>query len=381
MKINDISKQIEKENIQHNDKSIIKSHDPFTDDWIDPEIIGRDNFLMKITNYVSLYKSGIPFHVILNGKEGIGKSFLLKSIFHSIKNADISGKFPYLYYMKCSDIRPSNYINDIKKKLKLNNKIKNIADLYKYVNGNGIMIVFDDLDFVKRLDIFIEKIIIPIHSMNISTIYLTQQKDVIFNKLKRMDNRITYKMIYLNAYSENDLITILQHRASEGLSKSYQDILDSLSLRYIAQKSNEISISNCRLAIKIMYESIINAIDKNTKVTIPIINHVINENKNYHLDHIRNRFKWDIHLKALFKSIASISNIMPQKKIYEIYKLNLPNNVSPRSYMWINNKLHDANKCGIIFLNKIGGKGKIMNTIKIAIDQNILYNYIQNIEV
>ena len=60
-------------------EEVITNSTAFTDDWIDPEIIGRNIFLREVAGYVTQHQLGSPFHFIVDGQQGIGKSFLIKS--------------------------------------------------------------------------------------------------------------------------------------------------------------------------------------------------------------------------------------------------------------------------------------------------------------
>lgn len=377
MKLDDLSAVLDARNAAVT-ASIIKNQVAFTDDWIDPEVIGRDDFFRRVASYISKYQAGKPFHLVVNGQQGIGKSFLVKSILHSVKELSKSPNFPLIQYIQCDAVR-NNVLSFISKSIKSKN-ISSNSDIIDIIQSNGVILVFDDLDVVKRVDRFIRKNIPQFLQMQMSTIYITQKAHAILTILNNIFPKIDFELINLHPYTEDEMVEILEHRARGGFSDEICKSISNFIFRYISQKVVEYSKSDCRLAIRILYESVIEANRRGVPVNLPIVNEIIGKFQSYFFENVKLKFNlmnsYDLYfLLILCNNIKSV----PQQKMYENY-LELLNNkrLKPRSYMWFHNQLKVAEQLNLISIQKTGGRGNIKNIITFVADALIFRNYIQS---
>ncbi len=225
------------DDILHDDESLFINRDSLEYDYVPKEIPHRENQQHYIAEVIKpLFQKKSGKNLFICGAPGIGKSVAVNFVLRDLKEKtdDI-----YPVYINCWK-KDTSYkiLLDICEQLdykwthnkRTDELVKVISEI---VNKKSIVIVLDEIDRVKELDIlytfsedFLRKTIIMIANDYEWIVHLDE----------RIKSRLNVETLKFNQYTYSEIFDILKYRINYAFS---QDVVDKSVLELVSEKSFE----------------------------------------------------------------------------------------------------------------------------------------------
>jgi Cdc6-like AAA superfamily ATPase len=329
----------------------------FTDPWEDNDIIGRDEVVSEIIKFIVNVLHNQKSYLVVDGKTGSGKSFLIRSIIKTIKRKN-DNSFPRVFYANATEMTLTVFRSDLLSSMGMarNATYKNLEE---QISDKGLIVIIDKIENVSRPSSYFKNVILPLISIDfINLIFLTNDGTRVLRYLNKHASGVGVKQLKLRNYNENEIVQILVHRLRNGTTDGSHNKFSTILLRYLAQEIIENYDCNIRFAINVLYNTIVESYKTKKKPTIQMINNII-EKMVGNVSSKLNKFNLlEDHFRFLLISVSDCVEYTRQKELYGNYEnvCKLFQKI-PRTYMWYNNWLHKIAGSGIIDISREGGKG------------------------
>jgi Cdc6-like AAA superfamily ATPase len=230
--------------------SILKSHVPFSDDFLPPQLVDREIELATIERYLDPLKAGNrnPSSLFVTGGVGVGKTtiarFILASIPKTIPSIHITVTPNTTTYTLASQIARSLFPD-----MNLKRSTDELLDETVKRTVTATLLVLDEID---RMPLEEADPILHFFSRfgKISIIIISRKTDALSKLPEDTKSSLKCRELLLHPYNEEQLMGILRQRAELGLQPN---VIDDEALEEIAKYASY--LGNARLAIDILYEA------------------------------------------------------------------------------------------------------------------------------
>jgi cell division control protein 6 len=230
--------------------TILKSHVPFSDDFLPPQLVDRDHELSTIERFLEPLKTGQrnPSNLFVTGSVGVGKTTIARFVLASIPKT-----IPSIHITVSPNTTAYTLASLIARGLFPDFNIKRstdelISETIKRTSTPTLLV----LDEIERMPI--EEADPILHHFSrfgkISIIIISRKHDALEKLPEDTKSSLKCRQLLLPPYDKKQLLEILKQRAELGL---YPNTVNEETLEEIAEYASY--FGNARLAIDILYEA------------------------------------------------------------------------------------------------------------------------------
>jgi cell division control protein 6 len=330
------------DNILHDDESLFINRDSLEYDYVPKEIPHRENQQHYIADIIKpLFQKKSGRNLFICGAPGIGKSVAINFVLRELKEKTDE---IYSIYINCWK-KDTSYkiLLDICEQLNykwVHNKrtdelIKVVSEI---VNKKAVVIVLDEVDRVKELDIlytfsedFLRK----------SIIMIANDSEWIVHLDERIKSRLNVENLKFNQYKYSEIFDILKYRIDYAFSPN---VVDNSILELVSEKSFE--YGDIRKGIFLLRESGDIAETKaSRKILIEHCKKAIEKSEDFK---IKKKEDFGTEEQKILKLIKENSGVTI-KDLFELYSGDI-------SYRTFHRKIEELNKNNMISFGEKEGK-------------------------
>jgi len=217
-------------------KKIIRNRDVLNEEYLPPEIHGRDSQIRELQLCLEPAVRGYkPIHAFIFGPSGTGKTLIAKALLKELKEGSINGAYincwehQSLYSIVDKIIEEFRILNAERQ-----NTVYKIEKFEKFLNDKPFILILDNIDRLEPKDIdFSLYNLCDLRRTGL--VCIGYSMDFLQKLEDRVKSRLNPRIIECPAYSRRELSKILKERAEFGLEEGSWD---SKILRKIVNLSN-----------------------------------------------------------------------------------------------------------------------------------------------
>lgn len=307
--------------------------------WYDDQIIGREEQIKLLIDYIVRMFKGYDKHVIIQGNSGCGKTYSLHNILRFFDENKKSGNYD-LHYFNAPRSAPQNTKSTLLSILQYNKSDDFITSINEYNREKQHVFIFDHLSDTPRLREYLEKVILPLFETHYFSMILVSRNEKTTRKIHSVIQTPIEKFVEIdfNPYSRNDLFSIAHRRIQ--LSRVN---IERWALRLIAGKMTEMGWYDCRTLLEILRY----AVDLKLAKQIPT-NEIIDlcEQKLSNLSYLMKYFDFsNPHIFSLLEVMLMATEATDRSEIYNYYAIRMRDAYTK---IWLHKNLHKMEKYNLI---------------------------------